>query len=89
MKFITQKKLPRRTLIKSAGVSVGLPLLDAMVPAFAQSAPTPPKRFVGVWHPHGVAPGYWSPTTARMAAAAIGVIRRERKVRAPQDQDAG
>jgi len=64
MKFITQKKLPRRTLIKSAGVSVGLPLLDAMVPAFAQSAPTPPKRFVGVWHPHGVAPGYWSPTTA-------------------------
>jgi len=64
MKFITKKQLPRRTFLRSAGVTVGLPLLDAMIPAFAQSSPVTPKRFVGIWHPHGVAPGYWSPTTA-------------------------
>jgi hypothetical protein len=63
MKLITKKYLPRRTFLKSAGISVGLPFLDAMIPAFAQNAPdAPPHRFVGVWHPHGVAPGYWSPT---------------------------
>jgi hypothetical protein len=67
MKLITKKFLPRRTFLKSAGVTVGLPFLEAMIPAMtplsqaaaAQSA----RRFVGVWHPHGVAPGYWSPTT--------------------------
>jgi hypothetical protein len=26
------------------------------------SAAAPVKRFVGIWHPHGAAPGYWSPT---------------------------
>lgn len=65
MKFIKKKQLARRTFLRSAGVTVALPLLDAMVPAFssfarAQSA-DPVRRFVGVWHPHGVAPGYWSP----------------------------
>ena len=67
MKFITRKHLPRRTFLRAAGVTVGLPLLDAMVPALTPlaraAAAVPPKRFVGVWHPHGVAPGYWSPTT--------------------------
>ncbi|MDR2213598.1 MAG: DUF1552 domain-containing protein, partial [Pseudomonadales bacterium] len=65
MQFITKKKLDRRTLLRSAGIAVGLPLLDAMIPALAQeqqvAAQLRPKRFVGVWHPHGAAPGYWSP----------------------------
>lgn len=67
MKFITKKSMPRRTFLRSAGVTVGLPFLEAMVPAmssFARAASDSPiRRFVGVWHPHGVAPGYWSPTT--------------------------
>jgi hypothetical protein len=36
-----------------------------MLPAFTPSrltAAAPVKRFVGIWHPHGAAPGYWSPT---------------------------
>jgi hypothetical protein len=33
MKFITQKRLPRRTFLRGAGASVALPFLDAMVPA--------------------------------------------------------
>jgi Protein of unknown function (DUF1552) len=62
--FITKKHLPRRTFLRGAGAAVALPLLDAMLPAataYAQTDAARVKRFVGVWHPHGAAPGYWSP----------------------------
>src|SRR5579863_8372796 len=62
--FITKKFLPRRTFLRGAGVTIGLPLLDAMLPAqtpLSKTAAVPPKRFLGIWHPHGAAPGYWSP----------------------------
>ena len=62
--FISKKHLPRRTFLRAAGATIALPLLDAMLPAAtatAQTAAAPVKRFVGVWHPHGAAPGYWSP----------------------------
>ena len=62
--FITKRHLPRRSFLKSAGVTLALPLLDAMVPAasaLAQTAATPKPRFVGVFFPHGMAPGYWVP----------------------------
>ena len=61
MMFITKKHLPRRTFLRGAGITLALPLLDAMWPAFAQTAARGVKRFVGIWHPHGAAPGYWSP----------------------------
>ena len=65
MKLITKKHLPRRSLLRAAGIGIAMPLLDAMIPAFATQAQartlTAPKRFVGVWHPQGAAPGYWSP----------------------------
>jgi hypothetical protein len=65
MTFITRKHLPRRTFLRAAGITMGLPLLDAMVPALTPMAQAQalamPRRFVGVWHPHGAAPGYWSP----------------------------
>ena len=35
-----------------------------MVPAFTPlrlTAAAPVRRFVGIWHPHGASPGYWSP----------------------------
>ncbi len=62
MNYISRKKLDRRTFLRAAGIAVALPTLDAMVPALAKAADTlRPKRFVGIWHPHGAAPGYWSP----------------------------
>lgn len=65
MKFISKKYLPRRTFLRSAGVTIALPILDAMIPAMTPlakaAAAAPVKRFVGIWHPHGAAPGYWSP----------------------------
>jgi hypothetical protein len=62
--FITKKHIPRRTVLKGLGVSLALPLLDSMVAAqtpLGKTAAAPVKRFVGIWHPHGAAPGYWSP----------------------------
>ena len=43
----TGAKLSRRTVLRGAGIAMGLPLLDAMNPAFAAALPAP-KRFVGV-----------------------------------------
>ncbi len=48
MYISTHKSLPRRTLLKQAGIALGLPLLDAMAPAFGASTPLRPKRFIGV-----------------------------------------
>ena len=38
MQFITQKHLSRRTLLRGAGVAIGLPFLDVMLPASAAEA---------------------------------------------------
>lgn len=62
--FIEKKFIPRRTFLRGAGITLGLPLLDSMLPAqtpLDKTAAVAPRRFLGVWHPHGAAPGYWSP----------------------------
>jgi hypothetical protein len=62
--FITKRHIPRRTFLQGAGVTLALPLLESMVPAataLAQTAAAPKPRFVGVFFPHGMAPGYWEP----------------------------
>src|SRR2546423_9036621 len=62
--FISKKHISRRTILRGAGATLALPLLDAMVPAataLAQTAASPKPRFVGCFVPHGMAPGYWVP----------------------------
>src|SRR6516225_3028836 len=62
--FITKSHISRRTLLRSAGTTLALPLLDAMIPAstaLAQTAASPKPRFVGCFVCHGMAPGYWVP----------------------------
>ena len=64
MNFITKKHLSRRTLLRGAGVTLALPLLDSMVPAqtpLARTAAVPKTRFTGIFVPHGAAPGWWVP----------------------------
>jgi hypothetical protein len=54
--FITKKHISRRTVLKGAGVSVALPLLEAMVPAataLAQTAAAPKLRTGFFYIPHG------------------------------------
>jgi hypothetical protein len=67
MNFITKKHIPRRTFLRGAGVTIALPFLEAMAPAqtpLKSTAANPATRFVGVWHPHGAAPGWWHPKGA-------------------------
>src|SRR5215510_3482066 len=62
--FITKMKLSRRTVLRGMGAALGLPLLEAMVPALtatAQTAANPIKRFGAVFVPLGERPGYWTP----------------------------
>ena len=62
--YLTKKHIPRRTFLRGAGVTLALPLLESMVPALTPArltAAAAVRRFVGIWHPHGAAPGYWSP----------------------------
>jgi len=72
--FITKKHISRRTVLKGSGVTLALPFLEAMIPAataLAQTAAMPKPRFVGCFVPHGMAPGYWVPSTEGPLAAEL------------------
>jgi hypothetical protein len=61
--FITKKHLSRRSVLRGAlGATIGLPLLDAMVPA-ASAAPPAQLRFGAVYVPNGVRPEIWTPAS--------------------------
>ena len=64
--FISKKHIPRRTFLYGTGVTLALPLLEAMLPAqtpLETTAASPKTRFAGIFFPHGMAPGYWVPKT--------------------------
>lgn len=63
--IVARHVLPRRTFLRGAGAAIGLPFLDAMVPAFSAD-PVQPKRLGFVYLPNGVAKNftgidYWTP----------------------------
>src|SRR5262249_8844334 len=62
--FISKKHISRRTLLRGAGATLALPLLDAMVPAataLAQTAAAPKPRLLGCFVPQGLARGFGVP----------------------------
>jgi len=64
--FIEKKHLPRRTFLRGMGVTLALPLLDAMIPArtlLAQTAAQPLARLGFVYVPHGAIMAHWTPET--------------------------
>jgi hypothetical protein len=64
--FITKTKLSRRAVLRGVGAVLGLPLLEAMVPALTpivRTAGNPAKRFGAIFVPLGERPGYWTPKT--------------------------
>jgi len=66
MSIITKKALPRRTFLRGMGVSLALPLLDGMVPAFAALRGTAAggvKRLGAIYVPNGVEMRMWTPKT--------------------------
>lgn len=63
MTYIRKLHLSRRTMLRGIGASVALPLLDAMVPAFAKSMPGPIPRLGFTYFPNGYIKSKWTPTT--------------------------
>ncbi|HZM61756.1 MAG TPA: DUF1552 domain-containing protein, partial [Vicinamibacterales bacterium] len=64
--FVTKKHLPRRTFLRGMGVTMALPLLDAMIPArtlLAQTAALPKTRLGFVYVPHGAIMDKWMPAS--------------------------
>jgi hypothetical protein len=64
--IITGKRLPRRTFLQGVGTVIALPMLDAMVPAFARPAGLDlkaPIRMAFVYVPNGIVMKDWTPKT--------------------------
>ena len=64
--IITKKALPRRTFLRGLGVSLALPLLDAMIPSLTAAAKTPAnpvrlRRLGYVYMPMGCDVTRWTP----------------------------
>ena len=74
--FIAKRALPRRTLLKGAlkgaGVSVALPLLDAMIPALSAKTAAPPPRLGFVYVSNGVIQEQWNPAPLKADATGTG-----------------
>ena len=67
MRYLTNKHLSRRTLLRGAGVALGLPLLESMIPAAmrrASAAGEPPKRVAFMYLAHGAVMNRWLPAGA-------------------------
>jgi hypothetical protein len=63
----TQRTISRRHFLRGTGVLLGLPLLDAMLPAFAHAdaKTVPPRRFLGICNNLGVLPDKFFPDPAQ------------------------
>jgi len=64
--LISKIHLPRRTVLKAIGATVGLPLLDAMIPAgtaLAQTAAAARPCMSFIYFPHGAVMDQWTPAT--------------------------
>ncbi len=63
--MIFKKAIPRRAFLRGIGATLSLPLLEAMVPAFASSLDTqngPVVRLAFAYVPNGVIMEKWTPT---------------------------
>ncbi len=68
--FLTKKHIPRRLLLQGLGAAIGLPLLDAMIPAgtaLAATAAAVKPRVGFVYVPHGAVEKFWVPKTTGKA----------------------
>lgn len=59
------KPLPRRMFLRSAGIAIGLPMLDSMLPSIGHGAEpaAPPRRMVCIGVPFGFDPTAFVPVT--------------------------
>ncbi len=66
MRISTRKHIARRAFLRGAGITLGLPLLDSMIPAhtlLANTAANPQLRFGFCYMPHGAVMSAWTPVS--------------------------
>ena len=76
--YISKKHLSRRTFLRGAGVVVGLPLLDAMIPsmtALAQTAAAAKPRMGFLYLPHGAIMEQWTPAAEGKAFEMPAILK--------------
>jgi hypothetical protein len=61
--FITKMSLPRRTFLRGMGVTLAMPMLDAMVPALSAGSGGPVPRLGFIYVANGVIQNQWKPVT--------------------------
>ena len=62
--YLSKKHIPRRTFLRGVGVTLGLPLFDAMLPAqtpLSQTAANPAPRAAFLYQMHGAIMQQWTP----------------------------
>src|SRR4029077_14140111 len=85
--YLSKKHIARRTFLRGAGVTLALPLLDSMVPAFTALAPTaaaprlrlgfcfmPPRAVMANWTPAAEGALELSPILAPLEAYKKDVV---------------
>ena len=81
--MITRRSLDRRAFLRGAGTVIGLPFLDAMVPAFASTPRKTPVRMAFAYVPNGIDMRHWNPSYE----GALGELPRILKPIEPFKQD--
>jgi hypothetical protein len=75
--IVTGKHLERRTFLKGVGVAIGLPMLDAMIPALAATSKLrkSPVRASFVYVPNGIVMDKWTPATLGANFEMAGILK--------------
>ena len=73
--------LSRRALLRAAGVTMALPLLDAMRPAFAADTTAIPRRMVAIETNMGILPQFFFPEQAGADYALTPYLERLKALR--------
>jgi hypothetical protein len=76
--IISRKHLSRRTFLRGTSVAIGLPLLDAMIPALGRADGTArpgPTRLCYVYVPNGMVMANWTPTATGRDFALTPILR--------------
>ena len=74
--MIFRKAVPRRTFLRGMGISLSLPLLDGMVPAFASVIDSKPVTRLGfVYVPNGAIMEDWTPAAEGTAFELTPILK--------------
>ncbi len=77
--MIFKKAIPRRTFLRGLGATLALPVMDAMVPAFAGTLDTagkPVTRLAYVYVPNGIMMDQWTPSNVGAITEMPSVLKK-------------